>query len=95
MVKVHQLGSGGPGYSGWMRYFFPYLQDYKERYTQQNFDKKYIFSTDIPSGLSSVPFIWDYFSEIHEMAFHAGFLGMGVRDGYLSPEIHWAIVEKN
>jgi len=95
MVKVHNLGSGGPGYSGWMRYFFPYLQDYKERYSRQDFDEKYIFSTEIPSGLSSAPFVWDYFGENHKMTFYAGFLGMSFKDGYLCPEIHWAIVEKD
>lgn len=94
MIKTNNIGSGGPGYDGWFRAFFPYFINYKKEYYKQNFSAKLVFSTEIPTGLSSVPFKWNYLGTIYEMTFYAGFLGMAVdENGIVKPDIHWAIVE--
>jgi hypothetical protein len=91
-------GSGGPFVQGNIIKFFPYLKNYK---TGECTNKVYDFEGDIttdrlPTGLSSAPFVWDYYLTKYKMGFVAGFVGctqdketMAVR-----PKIGWGIVNE-
>jgi hypothetical protein len=47
-----------------------------------------------PNGLSSVPFIWQYFSEIYPMGFISGFIGIETTDESVKPNIGWAVMNR-
>lgn len=80
-------GSGGPYYSGHIVYFFPYLGDNK--YQKNKFDT--ITSSCVPSGLSTVPFKWNYLGTIYDMKFIAGFTSLGVNGNAVYPDVAWGI----
>ena len=49
----------------------------------------------IPIGLTETPFIWEYVGTEIPMQFVSGFIGTEqTADGYLKPQIGWAIAEK-
>lgn len=80
-------GSGGPYYNGWICKFFPYLG--AKEYRQNTFKKL----TSVPTGISSVPVIWEYYGETLKMKFTAGFYGFTYVNDTLSPAISWVIHE--
>jgi len=92
-------GSGGPFVSGWINVLFPYLnRDRANPYVDWN---KSLGSwggnnpDDFPIGLSSVPFKWEYFTQIFEMKFVGGIVGVSQSDDLtLKPEAGWAIKDK-
>lgn len=76
-------GSGGPWITGWINDFFPYHKT----------DLMHV--QDIPSGLSSAPFLWQYFETVYKMRFTSGFFGATqMEDGCLRPLIGWAVIDE-
>jgi len=49
---------------------------------------------DFTSGLSMVPFVWQYYKELYPMDFMSGFVGIEVFDGSYRPNISWAIADR-
>jgi hypothetical protein len=85
-------GSGGPYYSGWIKYFFPYLV-YGNRHIKSDFNAD-ITSKQIPSGIKSVPFIWNYLNNKVNMQIYAGFVGTTIVNNTLfRPCVSWAVAE--
>lgn len=80
-------GSGGPYYSGHIKYFFAYLGD--GTYQRNEFDV--ITSNSVPSGLSTVPFKWNYYNDTYEMKFIAGFSSLNINNGAVYPDVAWVI----
>jgi hypothetical protein len=99
IYKVHG-GSGGPYISGWINTFFPYLCHWNKFYQNKGFDKtsrSYGPTMDqFPSGLSKLPFKWEYFNTTFEMEFIGGFIGsyQDVNDLSLTPALGWAVRDK-
>lgn len=91
-------GSGGPFVNGWINTLFPYLKrDEKNRGLDWENNQRWGGPTpdDFPSGLSSVPFEWEYFFEKFDMQFIGGIVGVSqASDLTLRPEAGWAIKEK-
>lgn len=92
-------GSGGPFVTGWINAFFPYKSGYqtcnRESIKPWEF-KTNTAVTDIPTGISSVPFKWKYYHLEYDMYVSAGFIGV-TRDpdtGDLSPAVGWMLGEK-
>jgi len=98
-----QGGSGGPYVTGWINVLFPYLpshetgantrpnelamcRDWPTKRHAPNFG-------DFPSGLSSVPFVWDYYGNKLDMSFIGGFAGVAqdATSGALRPVIGWGV----
>ena len=101
-----QGGSGGPFVTGWINVLFPYLPSYETRAnTQPNtLALRRDWSTDVadgpnsgdfPSGLSSVPFVWDYYGDKLDMRFLGGFAGVAqdAASGALRPVIGWGVAD--
>ena len=98
-------GSGGSGsvpkVNGWILKFFPYLK-YRGKANMKNpflsilpDSSSGVEENDFPSGLSVVPFIWEYYSNEYEMNFVGGFVGISQQYGELFPKIGWFITEKS
>ncbi|KAJ3439595.1 hypothetical protein M0812_15628 [Anaeramoeba flamelloides] len=97
--------SGGDVATGWVNILFPYdknekLNPYCKNYDPNKKEDKNRFGGDglnlgqYPSGLSKVPFIWEYFSQKFDMDFFSGFTGLlqEERDnGALRTNIGWAV----
>lgn len=49
---------------------------------------------DFSSGLSMVPFVWQYFEKFYPMNFSSGFVGIEIVDGGYRPNISWAIADR-
>jgi len=98
-------GSGGPFVTGWINVLFPYLPSRETRantepnklalrregsadvYNGPNFG-------DFPSGLSSVPFVWNYFGNKLDMRFLGGFAGVAQDpSGAVRPVIGWGVAD--
>ena len=90
-------GSGGPYVSGWIITLFPYLTNGDSMFVNRfmgRWESWGHVSTDlIPSGVTSTPFKWDYYSTVLPMRFHAGFLTVTQDQHTLAvqPEIGWAV----
>jgi hypothetical protein len=94
MVKVND-GSGGPYYSGWFKYLFPYIRDREDNYIQNPYNDE-ITSTCIPLSISKVPFKWNYYGVNFDMMFNGGFIGIdidrsNVSTGAIRPVIAWSV----
>ena len=46
-----------------------------------------------PSHVSTVPFVWRYMDRRYDMCFAAGLLGVDDTDGFLSPQLGFAVLE--
>jgi len=97
-------GSGGPYVTGWINSFFPYVRDSETgRYDVPNpfaVDRGTArghasgpCTGDLPTGLSRVPFIWEYERLEYRMQFLAGFVGVSqAPDSHaVRPAIGWAV----
>jgi len=89
-----------PKINGWVLKFFPYLKGYGEFKIRNPFlssipdNLSGVKEKDFPSGLSVVPFIWQYYKVKYDMNFVGGFVGVGYKSGELFPKIGWFITEK-
>jgi Domain of unknown function (DUF4419) len=101
----HVDGSGGPYVQGWINVLFPYLRSGEDATLERNpwmacwregLGKHFgggATEAHVPCGLSSVPFVWDYFETRFPMGFLGGFVGVGQGEGSLvvRPVIGWAV----
>lgn len=97
-------GSGGPYANGWINVLFPYLKcgdrpvEYNGMVTgwKRQLRNDGVSMDRFPSGLSSVPFIWEYYTAMITMLFVAGFIGISqdTESGAVRPAIGWAICEE-
>lgn len=100
--------SGGPDITGWITKFFPYIKvekglswrkkvKYKTVKNPLLFDKPDVFLKlgDFPSGISKVPFKWEYLGESYKMDFMSGFIGIkeNPKTNFLESEINWIVSE--
>lgn len=98
----HVGGSGGDKVSGWINTLFPYLEEHNGNKYQNSFVTKWEKShygptTDkFSSGLSKVPFKWQYYDATYDMEFIGGMIGIHQDPQTLSlePEFAWAIAYK-
>lgn len=94
--------SGGPYIDGWIIDFIPYLstEEGMQRNTNITGDGRYghlfITTRDLPTGLSTVPFVWEYLGTNYNMDFVAGFTSFTQDpDTYaVRPKIGWAVRDK-
>lgn len=79
-------GSGGPYISGWVNVLFPYLKDWRTKtvsFKSPQLDWRKpkgmggTTSDSFPSGVSAVPFKWEYYTKKFDMQFLGGFVGVG------------------
>jgi len=84
--------SGGPYINGHFNKLFAYTFDYEKKIQRNDFDK--ITTDRFTGGLSSVPFLWYYFDQVHPMQFISGFVGMEQGKDYLKPCIGWAVADR-
>jgi hypothetical protein len=97
MYKVDG-GSGGPYISGWVNQLYPYLDNGQENpYLYKNPRGSFygLTTNSFPSGLSSVPFEWDYLGTKYDMELVVGALGVhqDKDNGSLTPAYGWVFVE--
>ena len=100
--------SGGPYISGWIVNLFPYLKGYPEgsfcinrqlQMWEKEWENKHGFgiltSDSIPSGVMSTPFKWQYYDNVFDMQFRAGFMVVTQDRSTLEihPEIGWAVAD--
>ena len=94
--------SGGPYITGWINTLFPYTAEGRSRFSDLGWREaaslgswEGVTTYNFPSGLSKVPFVWDYFGTKIPMEFLAGFVGatQDSETGALRPEIGWAVRE--
>lgn len=91
-------GSGGPFIDGHVNMFFPYVKKYESDTFIKNKSKGRYFSynktSDFPSGLASVPFLWFYFGKTLPMNFVAGFIGTERTNESIKPNIGWGVLHR-
>ncbi|KAJ6250045.1 hypothetical protein M0813_16443 [Anaeramoeba flamelloides] len=95
--------SGGDRVTGWVHIFFPYDKENQINSFCKNFDFDFSkrisgFSglklSSFPSGMSKVPFIWEYQNNKLDMDFYSGFTGLLQEEkdnGALRTNIGWAV----
>lgn len=99
-------GSGGPYVTGWINVLFPYLKvrdgaaAFRRNEAAVDWPRG-VHDEDgrgaerflIPSGISTVPFTWFYFTEKYDMELLAGFVGVAQDEETLAlrPAIGWAV----
>ena len=99
-------GSGGPYVTGAINAFFPYLPTRGGGYRSNHHALKWSEGigsmgggpnvNDFPMGISSVPFVWHYYSAKYDMSFLGGFIGTSQdpTTGALRPAIGWGIADR-
>src|SRR5262249_42657486 len=99
-----ERASGGPHVSGWINALFPYLNRRGGMARNPYVDgwmkapgpggrRGGLTSPDLPSGLSSAPFVWNYLGKEIPMELLAGFVGVSQDRETLGlrPAIGWAV----
>merc|ERR1712032_629954 len=96
-------GSGASTYvNGWITSFFPYIEGCRRRsfskLTELRRDASKVTRLagtldymDIPNGVSSTPFIWEYHGAEIPMTIFGGFAGCEMDEGYIRPVLAWAV----
>jgi hypothetical protein len=95
--------SGGPYVNGWITAFFAHRMTYEEGF-QPREDLNWrglmrdpyfggLTTSELPTHLSTVPFVWDYYGRPINMAFIAGVMGIEY-DGFLTPRLGYGVLEK-
>lgn len=99
MYKVHNQ-SGGPYVSGWVNKLYPYTNnDAWNKYAVEDVNFKSwecgICTSNFPSGLSSIPFKWEYYDQLFDMELVVGAFGVqqDPETGSLSPAYGWAVID--
>lgn len=93
--------SGGPYVTGWITAFFAHVITPDGPKLKSHFDwlaaTREPFSgyttNQFPSHISRVPFVWEYLHTTYDMYFAAGAFGVDQSDGFLSPQLGYAVVE--
>jgi hypothetical protein len=107
MFFKHADGSGGPWVRGWINVLFPYVSELMKETLAPNpalgvwrrgIDSRHGGGPrpgQIPSGISSVPFVWEYLGARVDMRLLAGFVGAAQDPESLAlrPVIGWAVRE--
>ncbi|MBY0359891.1 MAG: DUF4419 domain-containing protein [Candidatus Obscuribacterales bacterium] len=91
--------SGGFQAEGWLMKLAPYLRYYDEKYhqnpllTERSSRNGGVGTATLPSSLSFVPFIWNYFGDEHQYQFIAGHAGIEQDPATqaLRPRMGWAV----
>jgi hypothetical protein len=94
--------SGGDTVTGWVNQLYPYLEYHGGRIEQNAYATPSTLkpvkrrqgpsSGDYPSGLSRVPFVWNYLGTEYPMEFVAGFVGTAQQeDGAVRAAIGWGV----
>jgi hypothetical protein len=94
--------SGGPHVTGWINVLLPYVLDHRgavvanpsvSAWRDHMEEGHGATESSLPSGLSTVPFLWKHLGDEHRMQFVAGFTGVAQdpRSLALRPEIGWAV----
>lgn len=97
IYKEKSHGSGNPHISGWANALFLYLKSPKGNVTNPiaigTKTSRYGTANDFPSGLSKVPFVWDYYGSEFDYEFLGGFVGVDQDTETLAvrPSIGWAV----
>jgi hypothetical protein len=93
-------GSGGPFITGAISVFFPYLNvpntNIYSSKNLNNWKSSCVTSDTIPTGISKVPFIWQYYAQTFPMDFLGGFIGTEQDPDSLSikPVMGWGIADR-
>jgi len=92
--KERSMGSGTNLISGNINMLFPYLKDYHEKY-YKNLDFQGVSLDSFPNSMVIVPFIWRYYSDVFDMEFQAGTVGVSqnVKTGAVSVAYGWVVDE--
>lgn len=99
--------SGGPYVTGWLQVLFPYLSNPHQQRMVENtnlatwhegmnapFGGGPIMN-GFPSGMSAVPFVWEYLSTRYPMELLAGFAGVRQTDaGAVTPQLAWGVRDR-
>lgn len=90
-----ESASGGPFVTGWINAFFPYYRPEPDEDLEVNNwfrGGSGLIEGHVPTGISVVPFVWEYFERHIPMELLAGFVGMAQDEGTLAlrPAIGWA-----
>lgn len=86
-------GSGGPYFTGWIKYLFPYFETGRGGHIPNSFGDKMSLSS-VPSGFSHVDVEWTYLGNMRNCEFYGGFVGYKYDGKYLEPNIGWFVTEK-
>ena len=91
-------GSGGPFFCGHMLKLSAYKKDYRDVFQKiESYPTNRSFhgftTSSFSSGVSKVPFVWNYYGQEFNMEFASGFAGMELIDGAYKPNISWAVYE--
>jgi hypothetical protein len=97
-VYKYDGGSGGPYVNGWITAFFAYVLT--DNGPTLKTDKSVIwkskhgfYTCDFPSHIGRVPFVWDYFGRMINMAFLTGVTSVDYDGTFLDPKLGFAVVE--
>ncbi len=71
-IYKYKSMSGSDMVTGWINDFFPYVVENEKIIIKRN---KVLTTSNFPSSINSVPFVWDYFGEKINMNFYSGFSG--------------------
>jgi hypothetical protein len=98
MYKLEN-SSGGPFISGWIVKLYPYLVDDKENpyLYKECSSRRGLTTRDIPSGLSSIDFIWKYCGVSRKMRLVVGAFGVhqDANTLSLSPAYGWVTLDRD
>jgi hypothetical protein len=93
IVKIDNLyGSGNPNFNGWLGYFTGYTCQEGKKVLKS--DQKYFdnwSTSSVPTHITVVPFIWDYYGTEYKMQFMGGPLGVSYNNSFLAPEFGIAV----
>ncbi|KAJ3424002.1 hypothetical protein M0812_29634 [Anaeramoeba flamelloides] len=98
--------SGGDRITGWVHCLFPYKNSQTRNPYCKNFDfeislepsiRNGLKRSDFPSGMSKVPFVWEYYNQEFEMDFYSGFTSLLQEEkdnGAIRTNIGWIVSHK-
>lgn len=99
-IYKYEGGSGGPYINGWITAFYAHTMTPSGFVPRESFDWRQsakrpfggFTASDFPTHLTVVPFKWDYFGRVINMAFMAGVMGVEY-DGHLNPRLGYGVLE--
>lgn len=100
-IYKYENQSGGALFNGWSSCFVHYVDDGQgklvERRDKRDWGAKYggLASGSVPLMWGSVPFEWNCLGTPIPMAFLGGVMATEDRDGFLTPELSYAVLERS